>query len=142
MITDGLKTKDEVAVCELVVRFSDLADSGPLDEYLTLFTEDAVWCVSDMHKSEGIEAIKADTTKRWADKITGPESQTRHIALPTSVKVDGDTATVQSAVQFYDTSKHPGELKATGVYDDKCKKEGDRWKLNHRLVTFKMVSVD
>lgn len=142
MITGGLKTKDEVAVCELVVRLSDMADSGPLEEYMDLFTEDAFWRVADTQASEGKAMIKAGTEKRWADKVTGPYSQTRHIVLPTSVKVDGDTATVQSVFQFYNTTKQPIELVATGVYDDTYKKEGYNWKLNSRQVAFNMVQRD
>jgi 3-phenylpropionate/cinnamic acid dioxygenase small subunit len=142
MITDGLKTKDEVALCELVVRLADMADSGPIDDYMALFTKDAVWELKGAHIAEGADVIRAGAEQRWADKVTGPDSQTRHVAVPTSLEINANTATVISAFHFFDYSEKPeGALKATGMYTDTMLKQQGTWRLSHRFVDWQLVEV-
>src|SRR4029079_8559318 len=81
----------------LLARIAQLADSGDLDEYVTLFADDAVWAMPDnpslgMPASEkrGIAALGAGAEQRRADGVQGPGTTARHVLTTTAVFVDSD----------------------------------------------------
>src|SRR6476619_4685338 len=94
----------------LVARVAHLADEGSIDDYVQLYTEDAVWEMASAGPSvaigpqivEGRKAIAEGVRRRRADGIAGPGTATRHVSSCVSIAFDSeDSASVQSVWQFF-----------------------------------------
>ncbi|WP_027499910.1 nuclear transport factor 2 family protein [Rhodococcus sp. UNC363MFTsu5.1] len=128
----------------LVARIAHLADEGSIDEYIQLFTDDAVWEMKSAGPSvaiapqivEGRHAIAASAGGRRADGIAGPGTATRHVTSCVSIAFDSeDSARVQSVWQFFvDTTTAP-RLSSMGTYRDVFRKVNDCWLLAERSIT-------
>ena len=128
----------------VLARIAQLADTGDLDEYLTLFTDDAVWAMPDnptlgMPASEkrGIADIRAGAEERRAGGVQGPGTNTRHVLTTTAVFVESDDrATARSYFQFYGSTTSQPVLRNMGQYDDVLVRGAHGWQLAHRTITF------
>src|SRR5262245_15158488 len=101
-----------------------------LDEYLALFTEDAVWERADYEtlgvpgphvggKLVGRAAIEADRKKVRADGHQGPGSRKWHVNTTLAVKVnDNGTASAQSYWLFVGSKETPPRVLSIGTYRD------------------------
>jgi len=127
----------------VLARIAQLADSGDLDEYLTLFTEDAVWAMPDnpsvgmlANEKRGHAEIRAGAEERRASGLQGPGTQTRHVLTTIAVDVQSDDrANVRSYFLFVvDTATTPS-IRTMGQYDDVLVRTDDGWKLAHRTIT-------
>lgn len=134
----------DAAIRTLLARIAQLADTGDLDEYVTLFTPDAVWAMPDnpsiglpASEKRGIAEIRAGAEERRAGGVQGPGTNTRHVLTTTAVFVEGDDrATARSYFQFYgDTTSQP-VLRNMGQYDDVLVRGERGWQLAHRTITF------
>src|SRR5215831_1437432 len=81
----------------VLARIAQLADSGDLDEYVTLFADDAVWAMPEnpsmgMPASEkrGIADIRSGAEERRAGGVQGPGTNTRHVLTTTAIDVESD----------------------------------------------------
>jgi 3-phenylpropionate/cinnamic acid dioxygenase small subunit len=126
--------EDERQIRNIVVRLAHLADYGDLDEYLSLFTEDAVWDLAD-GSVQGTAAIRADRVHRREAGAQGPGTHTRHVNTTLWVEVDGsDEASAHSYFLFVQAADTSPSLALTGRYHDTLRRTPDGWKLAHRRI--------
>ena len=134
----------DAAIRTVLARIAQLADSGDLDEYVTLFTDDAVWAMPDnpslgMPASEkrGRAEIRAGAQERRASGVQGPGTQTRHVLTTIAVDIESDDrATARSYFQFYASTAAQPVLRNMGQYDDVFVRDTQGWQLQHRTITF------
>jgi uncharacterized protein (TIGR02246 family) len=127
----------------LLARIAQLADTGDLEEYLTCFTEDAVWAMPDnpavgmtANEKQGHAEILQGAQERRASGLQGPGAQSRHVLTTIAVTMDGDArATVRSYFMFFGTTSTAPTLRTMGQYDDVVVKGERGWQLAHRTIT-------
>jgi 3-phenylpropionate/cinnamic acid dioxygenase small subunit len=129
------RVADELEVRNLIARLAQLADEGALDDYMALFTDDAVW---DGGTAFGVRKGHADilagAKERRATGLSGPGSHKRHVITTSSVRVEGDGANVRSYMLFYvecDKSPTPGVV---AVYQDQLRRTSSGWKIARRVI--------
>ena len=130
------RVADELEIRNVVARLAQLADTGEIDAYVDLFTEDAVW---DMPGSprRGRDDIRAGALERRRGGTAGPGSDTRHVISTVAVTADGgDTATAESYWLFYGDSAATPKLQLLGSYRDTFRRTPQGGKLAHRRITF------
>ena len=105
----------DAEIRSLLARIAQLADTGDLDEYLTLFTDDAVWAMPDnpavgmvANEKQGHAEIRAGAEERRASGLQGPGTDSRHVLTTIAVDVESDDrATARSYFMFFgSTSTH------------------------------------
>jgi 3-phenylpropionate/cinnamic acid dioxygenase small subunit len=126
---------DELEVRNVLARIAQLADDGSLDEYMSLYTDDAVW---DAGGSFGVKRghaeILAGARERRAAGTAGPGTHKRHVLTTTAVRVEGATAHARSYFLFYvDCDKAP-RVQVAGAYQDELRRTPAGWKLARRKV--------
>jgi 3-phenylpropionate/cinnamic acid dioxygenase small subunit len=127
----------------VLARIAQLADSGDLDEYLTLFTDDAVWGMPDnpaigmlANERRGHADIRAGAEERRATGLQGPGTNTRHVLTTTAVHLEGDDrATVRSYFLFFEATTTEPLVRTMGQYDDVLVRGATGWQLAHRIIT-------
>jgi 3-phenylpropionate/cinnamic acid dioxygenase small subunit len=142
MSDDLRKVLDEMEIRNLIGRLAQLADTGDLDEYASLFTEDAHW---ELKAKPGDKApfapirgranILAGAHARRATGGQGPGSHTRHVLGSTVVKLDGDSALATSNLIFYKNTDTKPEIAVMTFYNDQFKRTPHGWKLASRIMT-------
>ena len=106
---------DELEVRNTIARLAHLADDGDLDEYIQIFTPDAVWeGASGFAARKGREDILSGARERRAGGTSGPGTHTRHVISTTAVRVDGDRASSESVFRYYTGSKRQARAAADG----------------------------
>lgn len=134
----------ELEIRNVVARLAQLADSGDLDEYLSLMTADVVWAMpASPHvgvaasERRGHDEIAAGAKDRTAAGLQGPGSDTMHTITTMSIRVDGDDlATADSSFIFWMTTSTAPTPKSIGRYHDSFRRTGDGWKLTRRTIAF------
>ena len=124
-------------VADLAIR----ADTGTIDEYLALFTEDAVW-VMPANPDTGVPAayrkgrddIRVGVEERRSMGVQGPGTAARHHITTLSVDVDGDRATGHVYYQFLNRRDGAVVIQTLGEYHDTYLRTPDGWQLAHRLI--------
>lgn len=133
---------DELEIRNLIAALAQFADSGTVDEYVALFTDDAVWEMP-ANAANGVPAsnrtrraeIAAGVHDRRAAGVQGPGSATRHVISTVRVRmVSADEATGSAYFQYFaDTTTTP-RLLSIGQYDDVFRRTPDGWKLARRRI--------
>ena len=127
----------------VLARIAQLADTGDLAEYLTLFTDDAVWAMPD-NPSVGMKAnakrghaeILAGAQERRASGLQGPGTDSRHVLTTIAIDVEGeDRATARSYFLFVGSTSTTPTIRTMGQYDDVLVKGERGWQLAHRTIT-------
>jgi ketosteroid isomerase-like protein len=127
--------EDERQIRNLIARLGHLADYGDLDEYMSLFIEDAIWDFAD-GSCKGAQAIRADRVHRRGLGTQGPGTHTRHINTTLWVEVDGsDVAFAHSYFLYVRCADTSPVIGLTGRYDDTLRRTPDGWKMAHRQIT-------
>ncbi len=127
----------------VLARIAQLADTGDLDEYLTMFTADAVWAMPDnpllgvaANSRQGHAAILEGARERRASGLQGPGTDTRHVLTTLAIDVVGDEhANARSYFLFFGTTSTAPTLRSMGQYDDVLVKGERGWQLAHRTIT-------
>jgi 3-phenylpropionate/cinnamic acid dioxygenase small subunit len=127
----------------VLARIAQLADTGDLDEYISMFTDDAVWAMPanpsmEMEASarQGHEAILAGARERRAAGVQGPGTSTRHVLTTVAIDVETEArATARSYYLFFATTSTTPTLRTMGQYDDVLVKRERGWQLAHRTIT-------
>ena len=127
----------------LLARIAQLADTGDLDEYITKFTDDAVWAMPanpsvgmEANSRQGHEEILAGARERRASGLQGPDTLTRHVLTTLAIDVETETrATARSYFLFFATTSTTPTLRTMGQYDDVLVKGERGWQLAHRTIT-------
>jgi uncharacterized protein (TIGR02246 family) len=126
---------DELEIRNLIARVAQLADHGDVEEYASLYTEDALWDFPG-GALRGRAGILAGARERRSQRVTGPGSGTRHIITTLAVQVeDASTAAADSYFQFWrDTATSPA-LFNMGHYHDVLRRADGAWRIAHREIT-------
>jgi 3-phenylpropionate/cinnamic acid dioxygenase small subunit len=127
----------------LLARIAQLADTGDLEEYLTLFTEDAVWGMPDnpavgmtANEKNGHAEILAGAQERRASGLQGPGTESRHVLTTIAIDVESDDrATARSYFMFFGSTSTTPTLRTMGQYDDVLVKGERGWQLARRRIT-------
>lgn len=127
----------------VLARIAQLADTGDLEEYLTLFTEDAVWGMPDnpavgmtANEKKGHAEILAGAQERRASGLQGPGTESRHVLTTIAINVESeDRATARSYFMFFDSTSTTPTLRTMGQYDDVLVKGERGWQLARRRIT-------
>jgi 3-phenylpropionate/cinnamic acid dioxygenase small subunit len=126
----------ELAIRNLIARIALLADQGDLDEYADQFTEASIWAFPGAPR-HGRADIRAGAEGRRADGLTGPGSASRHVITNIAVTIDGpDDATADSYFLFLQNTTAAPSILNMGSYRDHFVRQGDRWRLAGREITF------
>ena len=136
-------TDADAEIRNVLARIAQLADSGDLDEYLTLFTDDAVWGMPDnpsvgmvANERRGHAEIRAGAEERRASGLQGPGTNSRHVLTTIAVNVESESrATVRSYFLFFASTTTEPMLRTMGQYDDVLVKGATGWQLAHRTIT-------
>jgi 3-phenylpropionate/cinnamic acid dioxygenase small subunit len=139
---DDGRTADELAIRNLIGRVALLADTTPdLDEYLGLFTEDAVWDFPGdptqqlpPSRTVGHAAILADRRERRGTGFQGPGTHTRHLVTVLAVEPDGDSASADSYWMYLTKTNSAPSITSMGQYRDSFLRTADGWRLAHRQI--------
>lgn len=136
------RVADELEIRNVLAALGQLADTGTVDEYVALFTEDAVWEMP-ANPANGVPAsnrtgraeIAAGVHDRRAAGVQGPGSATRHVISTMRVSFESaDEATAQAYFQYYgDTTSAPRVI-SVGHYEDVFRRTPDGWKLARRRI--------
>jgi ketosteroid isomerase-like protein len=131
----------EREITRLVARLVFEADEGALDDYLALFTDDAVWEVRPGPGSQvpaslctGRDEISASVQQRRAYGVQGPGAGTMHHITTQHYDVTGDEATGRIYYQFVGMVDGVPTIRTLGEYRDRYRRTGDGWKLAERVV--------
>ena len=125
----------EAEIRNLVARMAHLADSGDLDEYITLFTDDAVWRMPGGAAKEGRDDILAGAHERRRTGMQGPGTHTRHVNTTLWVRLEGpDDAVAGSYYLFLENTSTAPAIRSTGRYEDRFRRTADGWKMAHRNI--------
>jgi ketosteroid isomerase-like protein len=134
-------TLDVLAIESLIARLAIAADVGELDEYLALFTEDAVWELSASAASgvppstcSGRAEIKASVEQRRAIGVQGPGTGAMHHLTTRSIVVAGDEGEGHVYYQFVGMADRVPTIRTLGQYLDRYRRTPDGWKLARRTV--------
>jgi len=133
----------DAEIRNVLARIAQLADSGDLDEYLTLFTDDAVWGMPDnpsvgmvANERRGHAEIRAGAVERRASGLQGPGTNSRHVLTTIAVNVESESrATVRSYFLFFASTTTEPVLRTMGQYDDVLVRGASGWQLAHRMIT-------
>lgn len=125
----------------LVAQLALEADTGTLDDYLDLFTEDAVWEVPANARS-GIPAahcvgraeIATSVRQRRSIGVQGPGTGAMHHITTQEISVRGDEATGRIYYQFVALVDGTPTIRTLGQYRDRYRRTVEGWKLAHRIV--------
>jgi 3-phenylpropionate/cinnamic acid dioxygenase small subunit len=138
-MTDTLTAQrlaDELEIRNLVARLAQLADMGDLNEYVSLFTEDATWEMPGAPR-RGQADIMAGAQERRSSGTTGPGSNTRHVISTLSVQSDAsDEATSDCYWLFYGNTTTVPVVQLMGHYHDTLRRTPEGWKLARRQIAF------
>ena len=127
----------------VLARIAQLADTGDLEEYLTMFTEDAVWGMPDnpavgmtANEKKGHAEILAGAQERRASGLQGPGTESRHVLTTIAIDVESeDRATARSYFMFFASTSTTPTLRTMGQYDDVLVKGERGWQLARRRIT-------
>jgi uncharacterized protein (TIGR02246 family) len=135
---DPLRLADDLAIRNLTARLAHLADeTGPedLDEYISLFTNDASWGPPG-REHKGRTEILQGARERRLNGQQGPGTDTRHIVTTQAIRFEGLDAAVSDAyfVIMAQTKTHP-TIRLVGAYHDLLRREDGVWRLASRQIT-------
>jgi ketosteroid isomerase-like protein len=131
----------ELDIRRLIAGLAVRADNGDIDDYVSLFTEDAVWemppnpatGLAAAHR-KGRADIAEGVQERRAAGVQGPGSGTMHGISTQQIEVSGDDASGHVYYQFYGTRDGAPVLLTFGQYHDRYRRTTDGWKLAHRAI--------
>jgi ketosteroid isomerase-like protein len=130
---------DKSSIESLIREVAHLADNGSADEYITLFSDNAIWKLGSTSTLTGRQAIYDAAVDRRKQRITGPDSDTRHDVTPGTVSLFGDTADAYSQFEFYSSISIAPRLDAKGCYRDKFVRTAEGWKMTYRDIEWEPV---
>ena len=131
----------ELEIRRLVAQLAYEADAGQLDDYLALFTVDAVWempgnvalGISSAHCA-GQAEISANVQQRRAIGVQGPGAGTMHHITTQHIDVSGDNGSGHIYYQFVGMVDGKPTIRTIGEYRDRYRRTAHGWKLAHRTV--------
>ena len=134
----------ELEVRNLLARVQHMVDRGTLEEYLALFTDDAVWTnpgdpsrATPADERAGKAAIRAGVEERRAAGIQGPGTHSQHVNGTLAIRFeDDDRAVVDSYFQYYTGIGSAPTLAVVGRYEHTVVRTPQGWKIARRDIHF------
>ncbi len=133
----------DAQIRSLLARVAHLADGGTLEDYLEVFTEDAVWEMpgnpavgAPADRRTGRADIAEGVRARRDAGLQGPGTATRHAVINIDVTVESPEHARSVAYWLFlmDTTAAP-RLASAGRYDDELRLVDGQWRLAHRRIT-------
>jgi 3-phenylpropionate/cinnamic acid dioxygenase small subunit len=135
------RVADELEIRNVLCRLAMLADDGDLNEYVSLFTEDAVWEMrgkpvgaADIPPIRGRANLLAGAKQRRASGVQGPGTHKYHTLLTTTVALKGDKADAKSYFAYYRNVDSKPEIAVFAIYNDELMRTRDGWKVAARHI--------
>jgi ketosteroid isomerase-like protein len=132
---------DESAIRNVIARIAAATDQGDLNEYASLFSDDAVLQMRSppdkpavVPPTRGRAAILAGGQKRRAEGMAGPGSHVAHAIQSSAVTVSGNTAQARTYVVIYKNAHAAPEAMAIRMYLDDLVRTPEGWKVSSRLI--------
>jgi 3-phenylpropionate/cinnamic acid dioxygenase small subunit len=143
-VPDDQRLAAEVETRNLLARVQHMVDMGELDDYMELFTDDAVWVQpGDPQRGRagderrGHADIRLGVEQRRAAGIQGPGTNTRHVSTTVSVQMDGaDAASATSYFQYYTNTTTAPTLSVMGYYRHTLRRTTEGWKVARREIVY------
>jgi hypothetical protein len=128
---------DEQAIVRTMHRYCRALDSGLLDEWFDVFTDDAVF---DTVLPDGEVWAHLTTRDEFRAFLTAyprrPAVAPKHVMVDPIVELEGPEATVESAFLFLlQTPGQPPQISAWGRYRDRFRKVDGCWRICERVAT-------
>jgi hypothetical protein len=123
---------DELEIRNLIAKLARLADIGTMDEYITVFTEDAEMEIPGLPTRSGHEGLRAGSEKGRAAGAYGPGSNALHFLAASEVTIDGDHASAVTPFVLFKNIQAVPALGGAGRYRDQFRRTADGWKFSHR----------
>jgi len=132
---------DEEDIRQLIGDLAIQADTGEIEDYLALFTDDAVWEMP-ANAATGVPAahyvgqadIRAGVEGRRGMGVQGPGTAAKHHISTIRLGVDGDDATAHIYYQFLNRVDGQVVIQTFGQYHDRYRRTAAGWKLAHRTI--------
>ena len=115
----------------IYAKFAFTRDSHAHDEWVSLFTDDAVFDI-DGGIFRGREAL-IEFSKALEADLSGGGIKIKHCMASVDVVVDGDEARGRGDFQFYTIKGGVPTLGALGTYTDRFRRVGGQWKIAERV---------
>ena len=129
----GLLDRD--AIASLIARYAHAVDERDLDAVVACFTDDGridfEGGAESARGSDGIREAFADALGR---PVMGRPGRSTHLMANTEIVLEGVRAcAVTHGVAYLASEERPTVLIRGLVYRDALRREGDRWRIAHRI---------
>jgi hypothetical protein len=123
--------EDHAAIRNVIGLTALLGDEGAPEDYRRVYAPDATWRMGDAVQ-RGADEIVAAAAARRAEGVSGPGSGTRHLVLPMTIEVAGDTAMAISYYAFLAGTA----VAASGTYRGQLARTGPGhgWQIRRREI--------
>jgi 3-phenylpropionate/cinnamic acid dioxygenase small subunit len=133
--------EDERAILRTLSLYAHYLDSGRDDDWLDLFTDDAVLNVrrrvagsaSQPHRHTGKEELRKFVTEH-SKMAAPPASYDKHLYSSPLLTVDGDEARVEQYAAGLDDDPSGPSLGRFGRTFDHLVRQGGRWRFKERII--------
>lgn len=126
---------DDIAVRNLLARVARLADVGTVDQFLELFTQDAVFEIPGRPPSNGRTELRERTEAQRQAGVVGPSSPWMHLLGTSDVQVEADGAEAFTPWIVCAATSQPA-ISLAGRYHDTLVRTSDGWRIRHRRLQF------
>jgi 3-phenylpropionate/cinnamic acid dioxygenase small subunit len=124
---------EQEAIRQTLARYAQRNDARDVEGWCAVFTEDARF-TTQQGEFVGQAALRAFIEGLYASR---PTRRTRHINGAPAIVVDGDVATADSDVIFYERiDDGPWRLAGANHYRDRLVRRNGDWLLQERHLTF------
>jgi hypothetical protein len=131
-----MSVEDELAIRNILARVAHITDGrGPLEEYLTLWTEDSTWESPVAGSFQGHAGHLERHARYRAAGVQGPDADSFHLVTTVYVRVDGDEASSMSSWLYVSSTDSEPKIEDVGTYTDTLRRTPEGWKLSSRKVT-------
>ena len=124
--------QDRLAIRALLERYCEGVNQRDADIWGATWAADAVWELPHL----GMDGLKGRETivGAWLEAMK-MFPFVNMMAMPGSICVDGDRATMRSYTDEVAVTQDGTELRPRGQYDDECVKVDGQWQFSRRIFT-------
>ena len=124
--------KDQLAIRALLERYCEGVNQRDADIWGGTWAAEAVWELPHL----GMDGLKGRETivGAWLEAMK-MFPFVNMMAMPGSICVDGDRATMRSYTDEVAVTQDGTELRPRGQYDDECVKVDGQWQFSRRVFT-------
>jgi hypothetical protein len=135
------RVADELEIRNVIATLAVLSDGGDLDEYASLFTEDAHWemktegdTANPFPTVDGRANILSAAKQRRANTSVGPGSHNYHCIFSTAVKLNGNAASTTTYLAYVKNARAAPQIAMFRIYRDQFVRTPGGWKVSLRYV--------